>query len=152
MADAGSRYASGSKRASSAPHTRCPLSSAMKVLADRFAPYSRAHQGGPTDAGLSVGFDDTTATGRIVLKIMADVYSDVLDRIGAREADRDAARINYRGGMSLVAASTLDSFPTLVFSAANREPLPGSTAQTPSRQSSTPWRESQKAQPQYGPG
>jgi hypothetical protein len=37
------------------------------------------------------GFDDTTPRGRIVLKIMADVYSDVLDRIAAREVERDAA-------------------------------------------------------------
>jgi hypothetical protein len=37
------------------------------------------------------GFDDTTPQGRIVLRIMADVYSDALDRIMAREVERDAA-------------------------------------------------------------
>lgn len=37
------------------------------------------------------GFDDTTPRGRIALTIMADVYSDVIDRIAAREGERDAA-------------------------------------------------------------
>ena len=46
------------------------------------------------------GFDDTTPRGRIVLRIIADIYSDVLDRFAAREAsgartanevERDAA-------------------------------------------------------------
>jgi hypothetical protein len=37
------------------------------------------------------GFDDTTPQGRIVLRIMADVYSDVLDRVMAGEVRRNAA-------------------------------------------------------------
>jgi hypothetical protein len=37
------------------------------------------------------GFDDTTPQGRIAMRIMADVYSDVLDRIAANEVERDAA-------------------------------------------------------------
>ena len=37
------------------------------------------------------GFDDTTPRGRIALRIMADVYSAALDRIAAREVERDAA-------------------------------------------------------------
>jgi hypothetical protein len=34
------------------------------------------------------GFDDTTSQGRIAMRIMNDIYSDVLDRIVAREANR----------------------------------------------------------------
>lgn len=37
------------------------------------------------------GFDDTTPRGRIALRIMANVYSAALDRIAAREVERDAA-------------------------------------------------------------
>jgi hypothetical protein len=37
------------------------------------------------------GFDDSTPQGRIVLRIMDAIYSDVLDRIAAREVERDAA-------------------------------------------------------------
>lgn len=37
------------------------------------------------------GFGDSTPQGRIALKIMVDVYSDILDRIAAREVERDAA-------------------------------------------------------------
>lgn len=34
------------------------------------------------------GFDDTTPQGRVVLRIMDDTYSDVLDQITAHEANR----------------------------------------------------------------
>ncbi len=37
------------------------------------------------------GFDETAPRGRIAMRIMADVYCDVIDRIAAREVERDAA-------------------------------------------------------------
>jgi hypothetical protein len=42
------------------------------------------------------GFDDTTPQGRVVLRIMDDTYSDVLDQITAHEANR--ARIANEAG------------------------------------------------------
>jgi hypothetical protein len=42
------------------------------------------------------GFDDATPQGRIAMRIMAEFYSDVLDRIAARVANR--ARIANEAG------------------------------------------------------
>ena len=42
------------------------------------------------------GFDDTTPQGRVVLRIMDDTYSDVLDQITAHKANR--ARIANEAG------------------------------------------------------
>ncbi len=45
------------------------------------------------------GFDDTTARGRIAMKIMADIYSDALDQITTRSASGEgmAAEANASG-------------------------------------------------------
>jgi len=54
-------------------------------------PVAVLYDGGSGELVPVDGFDDTTPRGRIALTIMADVYSDVIDRIAAREGERDAA-------------------------------------------------------------
>jgi hypothetical protein len=45
------------------------------------------------------GFDDTTARGRIAMKIVADIYSDALDQITTRGASGEgmATKVTARG-------------------------------------------------------
>jgi hypothetical protein len=59
------------------------------------------------------GFDDTTPQGRVVLRIMDDTYSDVLDQITAHEANR--ARIaNEAGGPQRVTRRVAGALASLL--------------------------------------
>jgi hypothetical protein len=50
-------------------------------------PVAVLYDGGSGELVPVDGFDDATPQGRIAMRIMAELYSDVLDRIAAREAN-----------------------------------------------------------------